>query len=419
MQNIDKNMDDLFRRAAAAYPLRETGNGWDKIAPRLMENEAATTAVQKVNAVKKCLAVLLYSLLFLFAAGIATRDVYNTYGHSIPGLVQVNEIVHPAAATLSGRRKARAFPMTAGTIQRVTNTIIDRTSNTDALDNNAGIYTRRNKLKNWPVSEVELPVRERVPDKEIDEPSIKERETAGGDFSTVIPVPVQLLPNVQIIEKSAAADTAANKTSIEKKRVKKIPAFYWGGIIGPSFNQVKSQGLKKPGFDIGILAGYQLTSKISLETGIVYEKKYYFSDGKYFDLSKASSGMPSGMQVLSLEGSCSILEIPFKVKYNLFRKDSRRIYTTAGLSGYIVTGEFNKYHAILNGTAQNIAGSYNKSSGYTAAVLVIGAGFENRLGVASFIRIEPYVQIPLRGIGVGALPVMTAGLHIGFTRFLK
>ena len=129
--------------------------------------------------------------------------------------------------------------------------------------------------------------------------------------------------------------------------------------------------------------------------------------------------MPAGMKVVSLEGSCSIIEIPFKVKYNLRSRGDKHFYTTAGISGYIVTGEYNKYHAILNGAEQDITGSYNKSSGYTAAVLVLGAGYENSMGKSLRIRIAPYVQIPLRGIGVGALPVMTTGLHLGFTRVKK
>ena len=70
----------------------------------------------------------------------------------------------------------------------------------------------------------------------------------------------------------------------------------------------------------------------------------------------------------------------------------------------------------MNGTKENITGLYRNSSRYFAATIDISLGYEHTIGNHNNkIRIEPYVQIPLKGIGVGTLPVLGTGLHIGYS----
>ncbi|MEP6845933.1 MAG: hypothetical protein ABI861_08010, partial [Panacibacter sp.] len=135
----------------------------------------------------------------------------------------------------------------------------------------------------------------------------------------------------------------------------------------------------------------------------------------YFSMDKVGATMPTGMNVLSLEGSSSTLEIPLKIRYNVIQKKKSNIFSSAGITSYVLINEKNNYLTQLNGTKQNILSSYKKSSGYFAAAINLSLGYEYKTGKKSSIRVEPYAQIPLKGIGVGALPVMSAGVHVGFT----
>ena len=111
---------------------------------------------------------------------------------------------------------------------------------------------------------------------------------------------------------------------------------------------MKYQELRKPGFDIGIIAGYDLNNKMSVETGLLFAKKNYFSDGKYFSMNKVGATMPAGMNVLSLEGSTGMLEIPLKVKYNIATKYKSNIFSSAGITSYVLISEKNNYLTQLN-----------------------------------------------------------------------
>ena len=166
------------------------------------------------------------------------------------------------------------------------------------------------------------------------------------------------------------------------------------------------------------MAGYQFNKRLSFETGAFVEKKYYSSDGKYFDMSKVMSAMPTGMKVISLEGSSSLFEFSAGLSYNFLLHNNHQLYFKAGASTYVLTQEYNKYQAVIDGTAQHINGSYNSTKKYFAAALNLNLGYQKQITRNAAVRIEPYLQIPTKGIGVGALPVTTVGLHIGFIHSL-
>jgi hypothetical protein len=206
----------------------------------------------------------------------------------------------------------------------------------------------------------------------------------------------------------------------EKKRdsTQRSPKIYWGIVFGPGINRVKNQKLQKPGFDIGIIAGVSiLKGKASVETGLLYTQKYYFSDGKYFDMDKAGSSMPVGMDIMSIEGSSEIFEVPVKFKYSVFQKNRSGIMLSTGFSSYLMTKEENDYQAMMNGSEQSMVGSYKNNKRYIAVAANISAEYNYKTGKHTRLRIEPYIQIPLKGIGIGSMPVMTTGLHFGFSRF--
>jgi hypothetical protein len=224
--------------------------------------------------------------------------------------------------------------------------------------------------------------------------------------------------NTKIVQRENSEDSQSALIR-ERGQQKNKHGLYAGVVLGPALNEVKSQGLKKMGFDIGIIAGYQLNGKLSIETGLLFAKKYYFSDGKYFNPGKTNASMPASMKVLSLEGSSAVIEVPVKLKYDVLQINKVNLFTSAGVSSYLLTKEKNKYRALLNGTEQNITSTYKKGSRYFAAAVDLSVGYERKIGKFTSIRIEPYLQIPLKGIGVGAMPVMSSGLHLGITRHIQ
>ena len=53
------------------------------------------------------------------------------------------------------------------------------------------------------------------------------------------------------------------------------------------------------------------------------------------------------------------------------------------------------------------------------AVANLSIGYQNSISKNLNIRVEPFLKIPLQGMGVGSLPVTSAGLQLGITSRLK
>jgi hypothetical protein len=213
------------------------------------------------------------------------------------------------------------------------------------------------------------------------------------------------------IEKDIVA--TPEKVANQDKKILKPKGLIIGLAGGPEWNQVRGQKLTRAGFDFGVVTGYRFNSKLSIETGIGIAKKYYYSSGKYFNLN-----MP-GKEIVSLEGSSRIIEIPLKLKYNFYNKKRSSFFSSAGFMSYLLTNEKNDYILLVNGAQMNMTNEYSERSRYFASALDLSIGYEFFIDPVTSFRIEPYVQIPLKGIGVGSMQVMSSGLHAAFTRVLS
>ena len=152
---------------------------------------------------------------------------------------------------------------------------------------------------------------------------------------------------------------------------------------------------------------------------VILNKKNYSSDGSNFDMKNLGSTMPAGMTINSLQGQSSLIEIPLKGKYDIINKRNSDFFITCGVSSYIMTKEENMYDADFNGNNEKFKGVYDKMNYKIPANINISVGYEHTISRYLDFRVEPFLKIPVQGIGVGSLPVTSAGLQVGIIRRLK
>ncbi|HEX6332995.1 MAG TPA: outer membrane beta-barrel protein, partial [Flavisolibacter sp.] len=189
--------------------------------------------------------------------------------------------------------------------------------------------------------------------------------------------------------------------------------WYYGILAGPGFNSVRSGSLNKAGFDAGILGGYNISRRWSVEAGVFYTKNFYEARAEAFDTKAIASMLTGGRELQEVHGSNKLLEVPLAVRY--FTGPSRRVFVSAGFSSYLMTEESNWYLTTNNGTNEMLYGEYRTRKPYFAAVITAGAGYERPIG-KNTIRFQPYLQMPVQGVGVGNLRMVSTGLHIGLIR---
>jgi hypothetical protein len=171
--------------------------------------------------------------------------------------------------------------------------------------------------------------------------------------------------------------------------------------------------MKGVGTTFGVLLGYAFNNRWAVESGLYLDRKNYYTAGEYF-----KKQMPTGYTLQDVDGTCIMWEIPVNVRYNFNTSPGMRWFATAGLSTYLMSKESYTYQYEYNWTTGNSSWDIDKPSQYWFSIINLSAGFEQHIGKIGNLRLEPYVRIPLSGIGTGKLPILSAGLNIGFTHQL-
>ena len=199
-----------------------------------------------------------------------------------------------------------------------------------------------------------------------------------------------------------------------KKSNPKQKHFYAGVIAGPDLSTVKSQKIKHAGYSYGVIAGYKLSKKLSLETGFLQEKKYYNTEGKYFNTDKLS--IPMYVNIQYAQGSCMMSEIPLNIRYTFSGKRRSIFFATAGMSSYFMKSESYDFQLKYNNYFYPKSFSYTRKSTGIFNVVNLSAGYTHPIGRIGDLRIEPYIKLPVGKIGTGSLPIRSAGIYVGVTK---
>ena len=413
MQDLNDNMDELFRSAAEHYTLKLKEDDWDTIADKLAATNVITPIINSKKRKKNNYKLIILALLFLITSGtilsLILSDSSKNPVHNIAStrgikIKSVNNMI--PATNQKTNNNASAF-----------NALTDITKTT-ILASELLIKNRNNRIANSEIK-ISIGMADAVDNTETSvsrmeqftNGKIPENDTAALPHSnnSIAETTKKIVKTEEKVKEKTAKVTEKKGNQNSNKKDKR---FYAGIFAGPQFSQVKSQGFSKSGFSAGLLAGVNITKKLAIETGVIISEKKYFSSGQYFNMKNIAASMPAGMEVISLNGKSTVVEIPVKIKYNFLKKNKRNFFGTAGLSSYILTKESNNYLAIVNGSQQKLTGSYSNDGNYYNAAVNISAGYEYKTKKAT-IRLEPYIQIPLKGIGVGSMPVLSTGVHVG------
>lgn len=383
------DMDELFQKAAVEYPVRQDGNEWNSIAVRI----AASPVIPKQKKGRRKYTGL---VIFFFSIGMLSSL-----------LTQLT--MQKTAVVVSKNWNIDINTNAPGTIASVIDHQLFTRSGSKPT---ASLYSHGDLSVNGvraTISRIERPGYEELEINQNDINRTKKMEHAVGSSNKEIESSLK----EQTLLLDGVLKGNDGQPTLPARNHHKYRGLFGGIVAGPQLNEVRSQGMGRTNLSIGILGGYQFSKRFVIETGILFSKKAYFSDGKYFHMKNSDPSMPSDMKVMTIDGRSHVFEIPVKLRYNLVAKPKSLVFSAIGFSSYILTKEKNDYVTMRNGNLGQMTSNYKDVNRYIAATFNLSAGYEHKLGKRNSIRLEPYIQIPVKGIGVGSMPVTSAGLHIG------
>ena len=184
--------------------------------------------------------------------------------------------------------------------------------------------------------------------------------------------------------------------------------FYIAVTFAPDVSALKIKDIQGLGNTVGLNLEYFFHPKISINIGALYAFKTYQAGEGY-----STGYVPAPNQV---NGNCWVLDLPLNLRYYAFNQRLSRWYVTAGLSSYLMLKEkydleYKSYK--YNGSAYGNSLEVQNKNKHYLNIVNVGIGYERVLTNKLSLQVEPYLKLPLKGIGEGDITLKSAGAFVG------
>jgi hypothetical protein len=441
-------MDELYRKAGEMYPLKTDGADWDKVMARLQtptEGSGSPVSAGEHTSNRRWWWLMLLIVPFAWictryvhrdAANEAPRAIVAAHpgpgetagtGAQAPGGQNAGAATAPTAATPAGQNLAGATraghgaATQSGALAQNSARQSARAPHTRARDAATGNDQTANALYSARATLPGSTSADREGNRTLENettPAVANNTTlnldkAGGAMDFKLPAK----PGNPAIERHLASDqtlsTTLHDVAIQKK---KNSGFYAGVLGGPDVSTIKWQQLENPGYSLGLLLGYRLNRRLAIEVSALWAHKVYYTDGQYFNTKKAD--FPPTDTLENLNGNCSMFEIPINLRWDFLYTKSGSFYATAGISSYMMKKEAYTYVA-KDVYSWSDNRNYANSGNNFFSIMNLSVGYSLTWKGVGDVRIEPYFKIPLKGVGIGSLPITSTGLYLGLTHSFR
>jgi Outer membrane protein beta-barrel domain len=210
-------------------------------------------------------------------------------------------------------------------------------------------------------------------------------------------------------------------SKINQKKTKKslLQNFGIGLSLGPDVSAVKLNNTGKITLTYGAELSYSFTNKFTLRTGFFVSNKIYSVDENEYHVPTGSTW---NNDLQSVHADCKVYEIPLTVSYDFGKTKNHNWFASAGLSSYFMKREsYVYYYKDLSGNTWDKPWTVTNQNKHYFSVLDISAGYQYSINKQFSILAEPYVKLPLSGIGLGKIKLNSTGVlfTVAVKPFLK
>ncbi|MBS1934457.1 MAG: outer membrane beta-barrel protein [Bacteroidetes bacterium] len=197
-----------------------------------------------------------------------------------------------------------------------------------------------------------------------------------------------------------------------------------GFVLSPDFSKVRYDYNNRVGSNFGFTIDYQISPKFSVNSGFIFTTKNYAAEGHDFHLPQNC-----GIDQDDLDFAFAhvhMYEIPLNLRFDFNKTGNTSFFVNAGASSYITSKQDFKFYLHSNnvnplGFSRWQYNTYNNKQSYLFSALNLSFGFESRLSNVISLQVEPYMKLPLSGVGFGNVNLSSYGINtaIKFAPLLK
>ena len=247
-----------------------------------------------------------------------------------------------------------------------------------------------------------------------------------GDNKNTQPVSASIDPGVNTTDltvkskpnsslKDSSNTTEQTKTNEEKKvakkeKNKKPNLLSFSLSAGPD---VSSVGMDHPGkvrLLTGAGIGYTFRDRLTIRTGFYSASKVYVAQPNDYNPKETINRL----YLTNISANCKVYEIPLSLSYNFGKSEKYKIFTSAGISSFIMKKEvydyLYEYPSVPNPTSWHYYHTVNNKNKHYFSVLSLSAGYQRKINRFLSYTAEPYFKLPMAGVGFGRIKLNSFGL---------
>jgi hypothetical protein len=220
------------------------------------------------------------------------------------------------------------------------------------------------------------------------------------DFKTQIDMPP-----------AAIANSSKPAKKITKQGFGSRPQWAITALASSDVNGTSSfQG--KAGSNYGLLLSFGATKKLTITSGVVYSSKPYNTSFSNYHTAYTFKHDPT-----DVTADCKMLDIPINIGYQIYGNFRNKLSVGTGLSSYLMLHEKYTYNYAdaANSAAWPQTFTVPNSKGYLLSIVNINATYEHRINSNIGVSIQPYMKVPISGVGYSDIKLQSTGVAIGVT----
>lgn len=221
----------------------------------------------------------------------------------------------------------------------------------------------------------------------------------------------------EIIKPANKEETTVTKspaaTTGKLKNIKRS-SFSLNFSAGPDVSATNSGKPGKIKLLAGLGIGYTFKNRFSIRTGFyVADKLYTALPEDYHAPARFYYYYPN---LEKIDANCRIYEIPVNISYHFGRTPKRSWFVSSGVSSYLMKKETynNFYKSLPSGPTISHKYILEGENKHYFSVFNLSVGYQKNISKSVSVTVEPYLRIPMSGVGYGKVKLNSSGVLFTF-----
>ena len=176
--------------------------------------------------------------------------------------------------------------------------------------------------------------------------------------------------------------------------------------MAPSFSAVRRLETARFGNDLGVTLEYRLTSRLRVRASVIRSVKQYGAASSDYTIP---ASWPWRQGDYEVNANCRMTEIPLNLRYDVVSRPKYAVFASVGLSSLLMRYECYDYDYQVNGQPRTAVAEVYNGNNHAFGLLNLSGGVERPLGSRWSVQAEPFLQLPLGGVGAGKVRLTSGG----------